>query len=105
MNLSAGTIVDATIIGAPSPTKNRNSKRDPEMRQAKEGNQWYFGMKVHVGVDSQAKLTHSVEATATAANVHDARVLPSLACMAKRGGPTVIRPGAANKPEDQSGSE
>ncbi len=76
MKLSTGTIVDATIISAPSSIKNKDGKRDPEMHQTKKGNQWYFGMKAHVGVDSQTKLIHSVEATA--ANVHDARVLPSL---------------------------
>lgn len=76
LKLSTGTIVDATIISAPSSTKNQDGKRDPEMHQTKKGNQWYFGMKAHVGVDSQTKLIHSVEATA--ANVHDARVLPSL---------------------------
>ena len=76
MKLSTGTIVDATIISAPSSTKNRDGRRDPEMHQTKKGNQWYFGMKAHVGVDSQTKLIHSVEATA--ANVHDARVLPDL---------------------------
>lgn len=76
MKLSTGTIVDATIISAPSSTKNKDGKRDPEMHQTKKGNPWYFGMKAHVGVDSQNKLIHSVEATA--ANVHDARVLPSL---------------------------
>jgi IS5 family transposase len=48
-----GTIVDATIISAPSSTKNRQKERDPEMHQTKKGNQWYFGMKAHIGVDSQ----------------------------------------------------
>jgi IS5 family transposase len=76
LRLSTGTIVDATIISAPSSTKNRDGKRDPEMHQTKKGNQWFFGMKAHIGVDSRSKLIHSVEATA--ANVHDARVLPSL---------------------------
>jgi IS5 family transposase len=76
LRLSTGTIVDATIISAPSSTKNRDGKRDPEMHQTKKGNQWFFGMKAHVGVDSKTKLIHSVEATA--ANVHDARVLPEL---------------------------
>jgi len=71
-----GTIVDATIISAPSSTKNRQKARDPEMRQTKKGNQWYFGMKAHVGVDSRAKLIHSV--AATAANVHDSQALPEL---------------------------
>jgi transposase, IS5 family len=76
LRLSTGTIVDATIISAPSSTKNRDGKRDPEMHQTKKGNQWFFGMKAHIGVDSRTKLIHSIEATA--ANVHDAKVLPSL---------------------------
>ena len=64
-----GTIVDATIISAPSSTKNKEKARDPEMCQTKKGNQWYFGMKVHIGVDKDTGLIHSVETTA--ANVHD----------------------------------
>ncbi len=52
--LKTGTIVDATIIGAPSSTKNKEGKRDPEMHQTRKGQQWFFGMKVHIGVDSQA---------------------------------------------------
>lgn len=76
MKVSRGTIVDATIISAPSSTKNRRKERDPEMRQTRKGNQWYFGMKAHIGVDSRTKLIHSV--TATAANVHDSQVLPDL---------------------------
>mgnify|MGYP001573688617 CR=1 FL=1 len=74
--LSRGTIVDATIIAAPSSTKNRDKARDPEMHQTKKGNQWYFGMKGHIGVDSKTQLIHSV--AATAANVHDSRMLPDL---------------------------
>ena len=74
--VSTGTIVDATIITAPSSTKNATGTRDPEMHQTKKGQQWYFGMKAHVGVDSQSKLIHSVEATP--ANVHDSQVLPWL---------------------------
>jgi len=76
LTVSRGTIVDATIINAPSSTKNRKKERDPEMRQTKKGNQWYFGMKAHIGVDSRTKLIHSV--AATAANVHDSQVLPDL---------------------------
>jgi len=76
LRVSTGTIVDATIINAPSSTKNRDHARDPEMHQTKKGNQWYFGMKAHVGVDSRTKLIHSV--VATAANVHDSQVLPDL---------------------------
>jgi IS5 family transposase len=76
LQISRGTIVDATIITAPSSTKDRQKERDPEMHQTKKGNQWYFGMKAHIGVDSQTKLVHSV--AATAANVHDSQVLPDL---------------------------
>ncbi len=76
LKVSRGTIVDATIISAPSSTKNRQKSRDPEMSQTRKGKQWYFGMKAHIGVDSQNKLIHSV--VATAANVHDSRVLPEL---------------------------
>ena len=74
--VSGGTIVDATIIHAPSSTKNRERERDPEMHQTKKGNQWYFGMKAHIGADSRHKLVHSI--VATAANVHDGAVLADL---------------------------
>ncbi len=76
MKLSGGTIVDATIIAAPSSTKNADNARDPEMHQTKKGNQWHFGMKVHIGVDSKTGLTHS--ASVTSANVHDSQELPNL---------------------------
>lgn len=76
MKLSGGTIVDATIIAAPSSTKNADNARDPEMHQTKKGNQWHFGMKVHIGVDSKTGLTHS--ASITPANVHDSQELPNL---------------------------
>ncbi len=76
MKVSSGTIVDATIINAPSSTKNASGERDPEMHQVKKGNQWYFGMKAHVGVDKKTKLIHSV--AATPANVHDGNMLPEL---------------------------
>ena len=69
MTMRQGTIVDATLIAAPSSTKNKEKKRDPEMHQTKKGNQWYFGMKVHLGVDKDSGLIHSV--VTTAANVHD----------------------------------
>lgn len=69
LKLSQGTIVDATILGAPSSTKNRDKARDPAMRQTKKGNQWYFGMKAHIGVDERTGLVHSV--TTTSANVAD----------------------------------
>jgi transposase, IS5 family len=67
--MRAGTIVDATIINAPSSTKNQGKTRDPEMHQAKKGNQWFFGMKAHIGVDAESGIVHSV--VATAANVGD----------------------------------
>jgi IS5 family transposase len=76
VRISTGTIVDATIIEAPSSTKNRDQQRDPEMHQTKKGKQWHFGMKAHVGVDSKFKIVHSV--VATAANVADSTVLPDL---------------------------
>lgn len=67
--MRGGSIVDATIIAAPSSTKNATGERDPEMRQTKKGNQWYFGMKAHIGSDAGTGYVHSV--TCTAANVHD----------------------------------
>jgi IS5 family transposase len=76
MKVCTGTIVDATIINAPSSTKNAKKERDPEMHQTRKGNQWYFGMKAHVGIDSRTKIIHSV--VATAANVADSIVLPDL---------------------------
>jgi IS5 family transposase len=76
MGISRGTIVDATIIAAPCSTKNREKARDPEMHQTRKGQQWYFGLKAHIGVDSQTKQVHS--AVVTAANVHDSQVLEDL---------------------------
>lgn len=67
--MRAGTIVDATLIAAPSSTKNREGKRDSEMHQVKKGNQWYFGMKAHIGTDANSGLVHTV--VGTAANVSD----------------------------------
>ena len=67
--LKAGTVVDATLIAAPSSTKNASGERDPEMHQTKKGNQWYFGMKAHIGVDAESGLVHTVRGTA--ANVND----------------------------------
>ena len=67
--MRGGSIVDATIIAAPSSTKNATGTRDPEMHQTKKGNQWYFGMKAHIGVDAGTGYVHSV--TCTSANVHD----------------------------------
>ena len=67
--LNAGTAIDATLIHAPSSTKNSSGERDPEMHQTKKGNQWFFGMKAHIGVDADSGLVHAV--AGTAANVHD----------------------------------
>jgi IS5 family transposase len=67
--MKEGTIVDATIIAAPSSTKNARKERDPEMHQTKKGNEWHFGMKAHIGVDAQSGLVHTV--AGTAANVAD----------------------------------
>jgi len=67
--LKTGTVVDATLIAAPSSTKNSTGERDPEMHQTKKGNQWHFGMKAHIGVDAESGLVHT--ATTTAANAHD----------------------------------
>ena len=76
IKIANGTIVDATIINAPSSTKNQSGKRDPEMHQVAKGNQWYFGMKAHLGVDSKHKLIHTI--LASAANVADSLALPHL---------------------------
>jgi len=76
IKVSTGTIVDATIISAPSSTKNAAGERDPDMHQTKKGKQWYFGMKAHIGVDSKTKIIHAV--VATAANVADSTILPDL---------------------------
>jgi transposase, IS5 family len=78
LKVATGTIVDATTINAPSSTKNADKARDPEMHQTKKAkaNQWYFGMKGHLGVDSRSKLIHAV--VATPANVADSTVLPDL---------------------------
>jgi transposase, IS5 family len=76
LKVGTGTIVDATIIGAPSSTKNADKARDPEMHQTRKGQQWYFGMKLHIGVDRRTGLVHS--AVVTAANVHDKHPLPDL---------------------------
>ena len=69
LRVKEGTIVDASIIEAPSSTKNRARERDPEMHQTKKGNQWHFGMKAHIGVDADTGIVHSL--STTAANVHD----------------------------------
>lgn len=69
LKLQEGSIVDASIIAAPTSTKNKEGKRDPEMHQAKKGNQWHFGMKMHIGVDESLGLIHSI--STTPANAHD----------------------------------
>ena len=76
LKLCGGTIVDATIIAAPSSTKNQDKARDPEMHQTFKAAQWYFGMKAHIGVDSATGLIHS--ASVTAANEHDSQQLGNL---------------------------
>ncbi len=75
-SLRSGTIVDATLIAAPSSTKNADHARDPEMHQTRKGNQWYFGMKAHIGVDEFSGLVHHVHCTA--ANVADVTVTHAL---------------------------
>src|SRR5471030_527215 len=74
--LKTGTAVDATLISAPSSTKNSSGERDPEMKQSKKGNQWYFGMKAHIGVDAESGLVHTVRGTS--GNVNDVVVANSL---------------------------
>lgn len=69
--LQQGTLVDASILSAPSSTKNKTGKRDPEMRQTKKGNQRYFGMKMHIGADDLSGAVHALETTS--ANVHGCR--------------------------------
>ena len=76
MKLSGGTIVDATLIAASPSTKDQDKSRDPEMHQTKKGNDWHFGMKLHIGADSKTGLVH--RASVTAANVHDSHEVPNL---------------------------
>jgi IS5 family transposase len=76
IRIATGTIVGATIIHAPSSTKNAKGERDPEMHQTRKGNQWYFGMKAHIGVDSRSGMVHSV--CTTAASVADKHMLADL---------------------------
>jgi IS5 family transposase len=76
LRFSGGTIVDATLIEAPCSTKNREKARDPEMHSTKKGNQWHFGMKVHIGADSRTGIVH--HASVTAAHVHDSHEVPNL---------------------------
>ena len=74
--MSQGTLIDATLIAAPSSTKNEKHQRDPEMHQTKKGNQWHFGMKAHIGVDDESGLVHTV--ISTAANISDISQLDKL---------------------------
>ncbi len=76
IKIQTGTIVDATIIHAPSSTKNASGERDPEMRQTRKGKQWYFGLKAHIGVDAKEGTVHTL--VTTSANVADSTVLPDL---------------------------
>jgi len=76
MLMRTGTVVDATLISAPSSTKNADGERDPEMKPTRKGNNWYFGMKAHIGVDARSGLVHSV--IGTAANVNDLNVAGAL---------------------------
>jgi IS5 family transposase len=103
LRLREGTIVDASIIEAPSSTKNRTGERDPEMHQTKKGNQWHFGMKLHIEVDSETGVMHSM--TTTAANVHDV----SEAHRLLHGGESQVRGDAgyrgAGKREENRGRE
>jgi IS5 family transposase len=89
VEIRGGTIVDATVIHAPSSTKNEAKSRDPEMGSTKKGNGWHFGAKVHVGVDSETKVIHSV--SVRPANVHDSQALPQLLHGEERGS-MVTRP-------------
>ena len=91
-----GTIVDATLIAAPSSTKNAEKKRDPAMSQTKKGNQWYFGMKGHIGVDADSGLVHSV--VTTTAKVADIKMLSSLLTGEER---SVFGDKAYSKEEDK----
>ena len=99
--LKEGTIVDASIIAAPTAIKNKERKRDPEMHQTRKGNEWRFGMKIHIGVDESLGLIHSL--ATTSANVHDIVVTPQLlhgdeACIWGDSGYT----GSEKRPEHQS---
>ena len=84
LRLREGTTLDARIIEAPSSTKDRSGERNPEMHQTKMGNQWHFGMKAHIGVDSETSIVHSM--TATAAKAHDVTEAHNLL----HGGETVV---------------
>ena len=99
LKLREGTIVDATVIAAPSSTKNRAGERDPEMHQTRKGNQWHFGMKGHIGVDSATGIVHSM--STTAANAHDITEAHNLL----HGGETVVWGDAGYQGGPQAGGE
>jgi transposase, IS5 family len=80
--LRAGTIVDATIIAAPSSTKNASKARDPEMKQTRKGKNWYFGMKLHIGTDRKGRVHHVVATPASGADITQ----PAGAAAWRRGG-------------------
>lgn len=79
--MRAGTIIDTTLIATPPSTKNQGGERDPDMHQAKKGNQWHFGMKAHIGADAESRLVHAV--IGTEANVNDVTQAQGL-CMARK---------------------
>lgn len=87
--LKAGTVVDATLITAPSSTKNKDHKRDPDMHSSKKGEQMYFGMKAHIGVDADSGLVHTV--LSTSGNVHDVTEGITICCMVKNALRSVMR--------------
>jgi IS5 family transposase len=99
LKLSGGTIVDATLIAAPSSTKNAERARDAEMKQTKKGQQWHFGMKVHVGADAKTGVVHA--AVVTAANVHDKHAVPDLLHGEETRVPGLHRPDQAGRPQGQ----
>ena len=100
LSLRQGSIVDATLIHAPSSTKNKDGKRDPEMHQTKKGNQYYFGMKAHVGVDDKPGMVHSV--VGTAANVADVTQVDKLLHgKENRVGPDAGYTGVEKRPEHE----
>ena len=95
LKLCSGTIVDATIIAAPSSTKNQDNARDPKTHQTFKARQWYFGMKAHIGMDSATGLIHS--ASVTAANEHDSQQLGNLTSTPARPGCIATAPTGASR--------
>ena len=101
-SLRRGTIVDASIVDAPSSTKNAKGGRDPEMRQTKKDNQWYFGMKAYIGVDAESDLEHTLETTP--ANASDVTVAHALAARCRGGGATATRAARASASGRRTGT-